>query len=111
MRPSYSSSFSSSLTPYWARNSFRLQTSAQHQSVEEEEEEESPEEIRKEKLKKLLDISVILVMILCFGLLFSIFAPFFPTEAQKKGMSAPLVGVLFGIYELVVFLLSPIWGN
>ena len=33
-------------------------------------------------------------------------APFYPAEAEKKGASATQYGLVFGIFELVVFLVS-----
>jgi MFS family permease len=41
----------------------------------------------------------------------SILAPFFPTEAEKKGTTASEYGLIFGVYSLVGFILSPIYGH
>lgn len=41
----------------------------------------------------------------------SLQAPFFPQEAEKKGSTATEYGLVFGIFELVVFLVSPIYGH
>lgn len=38
-------------------------------------------------------------------------APFFPQEAEKKGANATEYGLVFGIFELVVFFISPIYGQ
>ena len=38
-------------------------------------------------------------------------APFFPQEAEKKGANATEYGLVFGIFELVVFLISPVYGQ
>jgi MFS family permease len=38
-------------------------------------------------------------------------APFFPQEAERKGANATEYGLVFGIFELVVFLISPIYGQ
>ena len=44
--------------------------------------------------------------------LFFIFfqAPFYPHEAEKKGCVPSEYGLVFGIFELTVFLVSPIIG-
>ncbi|XP_062589053.1 MFS-type transporter SLC18B1-like [Saccostrea cucullata] len=42
---------------------------------------------------------------------FALLAPFFPAEAKKKGASQTVVGMIFGVFEFVVFLSSPVLGN
>ena len=42
------------------------------------------------------------------GLFFQ--APFYPLEAEKKGCMPSEYGLVFGIFELTVFLVSPIIG-
>jgi len=42
---------------------------------------------------------------------FGVISPFFPSEAAKKGVSTVVVGFIFGTYELVEFLASPIFGS
>ena len=37
-------------------------------------------------------------------------APFYPAEAEKKGCMPSEYGLVFGIFELTVFLVSPIIG-
>ncbi|ESN93938.1 hypothetical protein HELRODRAFT_87910, partial [Helobdella robusta] len=44
-------------------------------------------------------------------LAYSTLAPFFPTEAQKKGISSTFVGLVFGSYELVLLIASPFYGT
>ncbi|XP_066143495.1 MFS-type transporter SLC18B1-like [Euwallacea fornicatus] len=41
----------------------------------------------------------------------SIISPFFPTVSAKKGVTASLSGLIFGVYALVVFLSSPVFGK
>ncbi|CAG2055480.1 unnamed protein product [Timema podura] len=41
----------------------------------------------------------------------SIQAPFYPKEAESKGASATEHGLVFGIFELVSFLISPLLGK
>ncbi|XP_072711989.1 MFS-type transporter SLC18B1 isoform X3 [Ciconia boyciana] len=42
---------------------------------------------------------------------YSILGPFFPSEAEKKGASNTVVGLIFGCFALVNFLTSLIFGN
>ncbi|XP_076189746.1 MFS-type transporter SLC18B1 isoform X2 [Aptenodytes patagonicus] len=42
---------------------------------------------------------------------FSILGPFFPSEAEKKGASNTVVGLIFGCFALVNFLVALILGN
>ncbi|NXX90498.1 S18B1 protein, partial [Centropus bengalensis] len=42
---------------------------------------------------------------------YSILGPFFPSEAEKKGVSDTIVGLIFGCFALFDFLTSLIWGN
>ncbi|KAK6752854.1 hypothetical protein RB195_003946 [Necator americanus] len=42
---------------------------------------------------------------------FSCIAPFYPMEAKKKGLSDFEIGLTFGIFELIIFLASPIAGK
>lgn len=42
---------------------------------------------------------------------FSLLAPFYPAEAAKKGVSTTVTGFIFGVFELVIFLSAPIFGN
>lgn len=44
------------------------------------------------------------------GCFFSILGPFFPNEAVKKGLSTTVVGAIIAIFELIVVLLSPVYG-
>ncbi|XP_032681295.1 MFS-type transporter SLC18B1-like isoform X1 [Odontomachus brunneus] len=41
----------------------------------------------------------------------SLQAPFYPQEAEKKGASPSEYGLVFGIFELVVFIISPLYGQ
>ncbi|XP_060590475.1 MFS-type transporter SLC18B1-like [Ruditapes philippinarum] len=47
----------------------------------------------------------------CASCCFSLLAPFFPIEAGHKGASQSVVGLIFGVFELVIFISSPIFGN
>ena len=48
---------------------------------------------------------------LCNGMCVSLQAPFYPAEAEKKGASATEYGLVFGIFELTVFIVSPFIGK
>ena len=41
----------------------------------------------------------------------SLQAPFYPAEAEKKGATATQYGLVFGIFELTVFVVSPVIGK
>ncbi|XP_076238345.1 MFS-type transporter SLC18B1 [Calliopsis andreniformis] len=41
----------------------------------------------------------------------SLQAPFYPHEAEKKGASPSEYGLVFGVFELVVFIISPLYGQ
>ncbi|XP_071516664.1 MFS-type transporter SLC18B1-like [Panulirus ornatus] len=47
----------------------------------------------------------------CNAVCVSLQAPFYPAEAEKKGATATQYGLVFGIFELTVFLVSPIYGR
>ena len=42
---------------------------------------------------------------------FGIISPFYPSEAAKKGASTTEVGLVFGVFQLVMFITSPIYGS
>lgn len=42
---------------------------------------------------------------------FSVIAPFYPVEAAKKGATSTEIGLIFGIFQLVIFVTSPIYGQ
>ena len=48
---------------------------------------------------------------ICWGLVASIQAPFFPIEAAQKGASATEFGGVFGIIHLAIFITSPLMGK
>ncbi|XP_071440047.1 MFS-type transporter SLC18B1-like [Hetaerina americana] len=47
----------------------------------------------------------------CNAICVSLQAPFYPKEAERKGSTATEYGLVFGIFELVVFIVSPIYGK
>lgn len=42
---------------------------------------------------------------------FALFPTIFPHEAMKKGMNETQIGFIFGIFQLVLFLLYPVFGK
>ncbi|XP_013774744.1 MFS-type transporter SLC18B1-like isoform X2 [Limulus polyphemus] len=62
--------------------------------------------IRQWQILLLLSVSN-LVIAACISLQ----APFFPREAEEKGASPTIYGFVFGVYELGVFISSPIYGK
>ncbi len=42
---------------------------------------------------------------------FAIFPTVFPHEAQKKGMNESQIGMIFAVFQLVLFLLYPVFGK
>ena len=48
---------------------------------------------------------------LCNGMCVAVQAPFYPAEAAKKGCSATEYSLVFSIFELTVFLVSPVVGK
>ena len=59
---------------------------------------------------KMLLINISAVY-LTLGLLISLQPPFFPSEAEKKGATPAQYGFMFGITNLTIFILSPIFGK
>ena len=49
-------------------------------------------------------------LVLSSNLAYELLGTFFPQEAVKKGADSFTIGLIFGVYELVIFFLSPIFG-
>jgi len=47
----------------------------------------------------------------CQAVCVSLQAPFYPAEAESKGATASEYGLVFGIFELTVFVTSPVFGK
>lgn len=60
--------------------------------------------------RQWLTIVVISVADFCNAICVALQAPFYPLEAEKKGCTATEYGLVFGVFELVVFLVSPLYG-
>ncbi|CAH1399278.1 unnamed protein product [Nezara viridula] len=61
--------------------------------------------------RQLLTLIVFSIADFCNAICVSLQAPFYPKEAEKKGCIATEYGLVFGIFELVVFLVSPYYGK
>ncbi|KAJ6636068.1 MFS-type transporter SLC18B1, partial [Pseudolycoriella hygida] len=61
--------------------------------------------------RQWLTLLVIGLADFCNAVCVSLQAPFFPQEAEKKGATATEYGLVFGVFELVVFLISPLYGQ
>lgn len=48
---------------------------------------------------------------LCSASFYSLLAPFFPYEAKKKLASDTAIGFIFGFYQIIIFIFSPILGH
>ncbi|XP_060810410.1 MFS-type transporter SLC18B1-like [Amyelois transitella] len=60
--------------------------------------------------RQWLTIIVISIADFCNAICVALQAPFYPLEAERKGCTATEYGLVFGVFELVVFLVSPIYG-
>ncbi|GLV39174.1 Vesicular monoamine transporter [Carabus blaptoides fortunei] len=61
--------------------------------------------------RQWLTLVVISIADFCNAICVSLQAPFYPHEAELKGATATEYGLVFGIFELVVFIVSPIYGQ
>ncbi|CAH0393352.1 unnamed protein product [Bemisia tabaci] len=61
--------------------------------------------------RQWLTLVVFSIADFCNAICVSLQAPFYPKEAEDKGASATEYGLVFGIFELVVFIISPIYGQ
>ena len=60
--------------------------------------------------RQWLVITTFIVLFLFNGMCFPIQAPFYPKEAETKGCKPSEYGFVFGIYQLAVFVVSPVFG-
>lgn len=61
--------------------------------------------------RQLLTLVVLSIGDFCNAICVSLQAPFYPAEAEKKGASATEYGLVFGVFELIVFAVSPFYGQ
>uniref|UniRef100_A0A915EMF4 Major facilitator superfamily (MFS) profile domain-containing protein n=1 Tax=Ditylenchus dipsaci TaxID=166011 RepID=A0A915EMF4_9BILA len=61
--------------------------------------------------KQWATVAMLAVANLCSTVAFSCIAPFYPAEAQHKEMNTSEIGIVFGVFELVMFVTAPILGK
>lgn len=61
--------------------------------------------------RQILSISMLSLANLCSTIAFSCIAPFYPAEAKLKNLSETQTGIVFGIFEFTMFIISPIFGK
>ncbi|CAH0558248.1 unnamed protein product, partial [Brassicogethes aeneus] len=61
--------------------------------------------------RQWLTLVVIGIADFCNAICVSLQAPFYPMEAERKNCTATEYGLVFGIFEFVVFLVSPLYGQ
>jgi hypothetical protein len=66
---------------------------------------------KKQHSSKKLTLFALSLVSLALYLTMSIIAPFFPYEANRKGMSSTGVGLVFSVYALVMMIASPLLGK
>ncbi|XP_005104784.1 MFS-type transporter SLC18B1 [Aplysia californica] len=74
-------------------------------------EPEEPFSIRALSNRKKYTMVMMALANLFTGCGFSLIAPFFPQEASKKGVSTTVTGIIFSVFEFVIFITSPVYGN
>lgn len=74
--------------------------------------------INKQESTKLIKTKTDLLVLISMALIyfvgtcaFSMIAPFFAPEALKKGSDGTITGLIFAVYPLVVFIVSPLIGK
>jgi len=61
--------------------------------------------------RQWLILIVIAMVDFCSAVLISIQAPMYPPEAATRGITPTTYGILFGVFELTIFLMSPTFFN
>ena len=61
--------------------------------------------------RQWITVAVFALVDFCSAVCVSLQAPFYPQEASNKGASATEYGLVFGIFELTVFIVSPLLGQ
>lgn len=61
--------------------------------------------------RQWLTVLVFAVADFCSAVCVSLQAPFYPQEAERKGATATEYGLVFGVFELTVFIVSPLLGK
>jgi len=66
---------------------------------------------RKLSRRQWVTLATFIVVNFCSAVCISLQAPFFPSEAERKGATPTEYGLVFGIFELTVFIVSPFYGS
>lgn len=61
--------------------------------------------------RQIATLVIIALADFCSAICISLQAPFYPAEAESKGATATEYGFVFGIFELTVFIVSPLYGQ
>lgn len=61
--------------------------------------------------RQIATLVIIALADFCSAICISLQAPFYPAVAESKGATATQYGLVFGIFELTVFIVSPIYGQ
>ncbi|CAH3023022.1 unnamed protein product, partial [Porites evermanni] len=65
-----------------------------------------PERPWSNQAQNIVILSTLFLVIFIDALAYSLYAPFFPSEAEDKGVSTTVVGLIFGTYPLGMFIFS-----
>ncbi|KAJ7348768.1 hypothetical protein OS493_039159, partial [Desmophyllum pertusum] len=60
--------------------------------------------------RKVVILASLCLIIAIVNEALSMIAPFYPREAAAKGVSTPVVGLIFGIYSFLSFIFAPLLG-
>ena len=72
---------------------------------------DSPDESKKWTRQQMLTAASLSLMNISLCISFGIISPFYPTEAAKKGATTTEVGLVFGVFQLIMFITAPVYGS
>lgn len=79
--------------------------------VKEEEETEKVRITKRYTSTQWITLATLAFGNFCVGAIASLQAPFFPKEAEEKGATPTEYGLIFGAYQLTIFISAPIMGK
>ncbi|CAI5456359.1 unnamed protein product [Caenorhabditis angaria] len=102
-----------------------MSKSSSEESASDEDEEESGSEVshsssqissafklyRSMSYREIVTLIMLCLANLCSTVAFSCIAPFYPTEANEKNLTETEIGIVFGVFEFTMFIVSPIFGK
>uniref|UniRef100_A0A5S6R2C0 Ubiquitin-like protein NEDD8 n=1 Tax=Trichuris muris TaxID=70415 RepID=A0A5S6R2C0_TRIMR len=77
-------------------------------------EQKMPPQANVQEIGQKTKLLILFIMCLSYFLgatLFSCIAPFYPGVAKSRGATETEVGIIFGVMQLVIFILSPLYGR